>query len=281
MSIEQGPAEEESTPENRQQEIIRGLEEAVAAKDTKKIRDLMQELTDLTVPKEQGEQTEITDIAEIIERSQKVYEVLGIQTDLKENLLLPSAEQKEAIEKEGYTLAVIIDGRISRKDIIDKTTAHFKEKYKSTGVYWGEQGKKDVNKTEQTKKSKRPQQPYLIYLKPDQEVREAHPETMGKTFVDCQTILDQKNQENPELNLCGQTLEEYLIAQAQIDISQGEHLEKQSWTWLLEEQVKERGESVRCLVADWSGDRVRVDSSDSSDSPGGWGARFAAVPKIA
>ncbi|HLB95440.1 MAG TPA: hypothetical protein VJK26_00880, partial [Patescibacteria group bacterium] len=103
---------------------------------------------------------------------------------------------------------------------------------------------------------------------------------MGKTFPQYQEILDQKNTQNPDLNLKGLTMEECLLVEVAADL-EGFHFESQTWTWLLEEQVLDKkGLPVRCLYASWYVDGVGVNSDDSSIQYSNKGARFAAVPKV-
>src|SRR3990170_1507264 len=114
MNPESGPKEEiQPDLEQKQRELVGALKEATESKDTAQIKALMQELTDITIPKEKREPAKIPDIQEIIKVSQKVYETLGFQVDLEKDyqegkLLLPVLEQKEAVEQEGYALPLVI-----------------------------------------------------------------------------------------------------------------------------------------------------------------------------
>jgi len=286
MSIEQEGqlTVEESSVEQKQRELVDALKEATESKDTAQIKALMQELTDITIPKEKREPAKIPDIQEIIKVSQKVYETLGFQVDLQRelqegNILLPPPEQKEAIDQEAMTFSFLMDPRISRQDLVSKAKTYLEDKHHSEGIYLGDQAKEDLNQTDHAQTSHRPDQPYFIYLRPEKEVRETEIE-MGKTFPQYQEILDQKNTQNPDLNLKGLTMEECLLVEVAADL-EGFHFESQTWTWLLEEQVLDKkGLPVRCLYASWYVDGVGVNSDDSSIQYSNKGARFAAVPKV-
>jgi len=266
----------------RQKSLVEQIKLARAAKDTTQLRTLFEELKRISLPKmEKGKIP-----PEVLEQSQALYDWLGIETNLQKEaqegkIVLPSAEQQEAAEKEGYSLPLIILGELPREELLARVKAKYASEFKKEGIYYWEQAKKDLSKTQTADQNPRPLQPYLIYLKP-QGLREAHLETMGETFPACQEILEQKQQANPQANLKGLTYPEYLIAEASTFKQTGKHLDENpwAWTWLLEEQVLEEGKPARCLGAGWgpgtSG--VGVGSFGASVSGSDGGARFAALP---
>ena len=271
----------------RQRDLVEQIKLARQKKDTGRLRVLMEELASISLP--QPEKGEIA--PESLEQAQSLYDWLAIEVDLPKEyqegkIVLPSPEQQEAAEKQGYTLPLIVAGGIGREELLQKVKDKFAQEFStpeqsSQGIIYGDQAQKDLSHTQQAQNSSRPPQSYLIYLPPPREVSQTQPATMGKTFSQCQEILANLQKENPELNLQGLTLEEYLLAQALVYQQDQGHLEEKTWTWLLEEQIIERGRPARCLDADWGPDarEVGVGSSGSSDADSGGGARFAAVPK--
>ena len=271
--------------EKQQAELVAQIEEAREAKDTARLVDLFGQLEAISLPpKEKGDLDQ-----ETIKQNQKLYDWLGLEVNLQQeyeqgNILLPTSEQKEAAEKEGYTLQLIIPGHLDRDQLINQIKQKYASEFNSEGIFFYSQAQQDLSSTQAIKQNPRAHQPYLILLNP-QGLRDAHPDTMNKTFPQAQKILEQENQSNPQLNLKGLTLQEALMADAQSHLSSNKHLDQDlwAWHWLLEEQVlNESGKSVRCLGAYWYPDdrRVRVDSRSSESHGGDGGARFAAVPKV-
>jgi len=278
------PEEETQERIQRQKELVRKIQKAWKAKDPPKLRTLMEELATISLP--QPEKGEI--FPEVLSQNQALYNWLGIEVDLQKEyqegrLLLPSPEQQEGAEKAGYTFPLIVLGHLPRKELLAKVREKYASEFHSQGVLYGEQAQKDLPQTEQVQHSSRPVQSYLILLKPQREVRDAHPETMGKSALQAQEILENLQKENPGLNLQGLTLEEYLLAQAFVCQENQEHLEEETWTWLLEEKVREQGNWARCLSARWNPvtSWVGVGSYGVSDADSSGGARFAAVPTFA
>ena len=229
---------------------------------------------------------------EVIEANQEMYDWLGLSVHLEEEakqnkIIIPTPEQREAAEKAGYTTSLIIPGQITRAKLIEIIGAKYGQEFNSEGLkLWG-QAETDLNKTEVAKAEAtdspiRPNQPYLIYIKPDLETNQAELDTMNKTFPECLKLLSQRNQTDPQLNLKGLTLTEYLLSQALITSQDKEkHLDTETWTWLLEEVVKDdQGQPARCLGARWysDGSRLGVGSLSASYRDSDGGARFAAVP---
>jgi|GEM_PF-5498496 len=220
----------------KQRELVEQIKLARAEKDTGKLRALFEELASISLPR--PEKGKIS--PEVLQQSQALYDWLGIEVNLQKELqegriVLPSTEQQEAAEKEGWNLPLVVAGGLRREDLPEAIQKKFAQEFKSKGVFYWDQAKKDLNQTEQVKNSPRPKQSYLIYLKPQREVREAHPETMGQSALQAQETLENLQKEKPALNLSGLALEEYLLAQALVYQQTQEHLESQTWTWLLEE----------------------------------------------
>jgi len=230
-------------------------------------------------------QTELT--PEIIAQSQKVYDFLGIDIDLSQeaeagNIALPTPEQAEEAERQGYALALII--LPDRDQIINQTKSKYAKENNSDGIYFWEE---KYNQTQAATNPPRPNQPYLAFFKPQIEVNETQVQdpnldTMNKTFPQSEAIQNQLNQKNPELNLKGLILPEYLILDIHHHLTSQQHLDKDHWSWLTEEKLlDDQGKPARCLGADWGSDdrEVGVSSGSSGFADPALGARFAAVPK--
>ncbi len=290
-------AESRLTPEQQEQveQLRQEIEELTPDLDAGKpeafsvLSERITALDELLVSPEQRqtpERAEIPTLEETIQQNQEMYDWLGIEINLQQeleqgNILLPSKEQREAAEREGYTKTLIITGSLSREQIINQVQTKYAQEFNSDGVWLSDLVRQDLNQTEQAEHSNRPNQPYLIYLKPQSEVSDAHPETMGKSAQECLEILNQKQKDYPNLNLKGLTLEEYLLAQAHTYQTQQKHLEEKDWSWLLEEQTKDRqGQPARCLRAGWDfrAHRLGVYSRSVSICFDFGGARFAALP---
>ena len=249
----------------------------------------------------EGEPGEIS--SETLKANQEMYDFLGIEVNLQEecekgNILTPSPEQKEAAREEGYTLELIVLGNMPREEVLGKVNQTFAQEFEPAdgkGVWYSNRAETDKTKTEAAQTPSRPTKPYLMLLKPQTEISEAHPETINKTFPACLEILKEENQKNPSLKLKGLMLSEYLFAQTLVyhedkkrnpqttkeaKSQTNAHLEKNTWTWLLEESIVERGQPTRCLIARWGpvNRQVLVDSDEVQDSSSDEGARFAAVP---
>ena len=254
------------------------------------------------------------DIDVIVENNQKMFTALGLinpdtnqpydlnQEYTQGNILFPSQEQQESAKQLGHTQALIIPGNIPTSTIKDLfETGKYKQEFQSDVIYLSDQAKTDWQNTTSAKSEQltqqnqsnpsptRPNQLYLIYTKPDILVQDAHPETAGLSAKDCQDILTQHQQENPELNLKGLTLKEYCLLDALTFTLSQKHLEGlhpdsniYQWSWLLEETVIDpiTNQPVRCLCALWDPvtRRLGVGSDRLAFSSSFSGARFAAVP---
>jgi hypothetical protein len=280
---------------------IRTLEKAGQAEQALVLyRQLEQELSLLQrkqqekQQQERGETIEIS--AEVIEENQTMYDKLGLkingspinlEQELRAgNILLPAKEQKELAAQEGLTQLLIVPGQIKREDFLKYFKgSNYQTDFNSTDLRIFEPAPEDLTKTQAIENPQRPKQFYAILVSPQISCQIAHPETQGQSAKKCMDILAQKQNANPDLNLAGLTLEEYLLLDCLIYLkdNQKQHLEPRTWCWLLEEKVMEANDIARCLDARWClGDRsVGVNSPDSSDSGSGRGARFAAVSAAA
>jgi len=224
--------------------------------------------------------------AEVLEQSQKVYDfifgegVYNLQElyDKGEIIGLDKSQQ-EAIESEKdetqkYGLELVMSGGIPRADFLQAFKEKYASEFSTEGVYYWDQAQKDINQTEATLNPDRPTSFYTVALKPQGEVNDAHLETMNKTPEQAEAILQQKQAENPDLNLKGLILPEYLLLDAHHFLDTGKHLDEKHWSYLLGEKVTG---TERALSAGWrSGSRwVGVSSPSGADSADG--SRFAAV----
>ena len=249
---------------------------------------------------------EPTLLQEIITTNQEVFNSLGIKEspdntgnliDLEHelvqgNILLPTQEEHETRINAGYTVPIIIPGHITRKSIIaifqdPQTYLNLNKQQTNTDnpIFIYDQAQKDLPNTSSQINKTRPQQLYLTYFKPGQEISSAHPATEAKSAEECLNILEQERQSNPELNLHGLTLEEYLTLQAYIKQTTNQYLDQKTRCWLPEDTVpdpdSQATQPARCLRSDWrSGARGLIVSSrsfDNSDPENG--SRFQAMPK--
>jgi hypothetical protein len=224
---------------------------------------------------------------EVIQANQRAYDWLKLDINLQQELkagkiILPSREQYEVAQEKGYTTALIIPGQISRAELIETISTRYGQEPDLNEIHFWEQAKTDLNNTEAVNNPTKPNQLYLVHIKPEPEVDQAEPDTMGKTFPQCLELLDQRNQLDPSLKLKGLTLTEYFFSQALVTSQDSQqHLDTTTWIWLLGEVVKDdQGQFARCLSAGWGPGAarlvVRSHSASGHDSRGG--ARFAAVP---
>ena len=243
-------------------------------------------------------------ISGILECNQKIYDFLGLtnpdgtKIDLdqelsSDNILFPTPEQQEQAEELGYTLALILPGKLDRQTVLNTITQKYASEFSkpndpSMGLKLFSPADKDLNATvsvlsKQTPNPVRPNSFYLIYLKPDLNCQTAHPETTGKSAQDCQKELDKLKQQNPDLNLKGLTLEEYLLLDIYHYTTTQQHLDSSTWSWLLEDTFNDpnTNQLMRCLYSCWAlVDRwLNVGSDSVSYAGSGGGARFACLPK--
>lgn len=257
---------------------------------------LSQELVGLTISES------YKGIEKIIEQSQAVYDFFDLEVNLKAEFragninLLTRKEQREA-ERHGYTESLIVPDHL-RDQVIQAVQEKFKKTFDSGGLYnYAEADIKitDPAKAQTTQSSKYHQ----IRLKPDQEVKNAHPETMKQSVKDLLQHLKEENAkpENQDFQRRGLNLPEYLLLQTKYYLQEQQvgHLQNPqavarlmdngelNWTWLLEEVVRDPNnqQPTRCLGAGWDPDPrlVLVGSNDVSDAYSRRGARFAVVPK--
>jgi len=235
---------------------------------------------------------------EVLELNQRTFDFLGIERDVvKEyvvcNIAVPTPEQTAEALRQGYTIPVIVDGSIRRKRYIRRAQKAFAEEYGSSGIYWDYwQTAADISRTQVAQHSNRPDQLYLIYLKPDQECDDAHPDTIDKNFRQCQEVLAQEREQNPSLDLRGLTLQEYIMRQAvefqrrKANIDPGKRfdpIDSSHRTWLLEEaiSVPDFRRPTRCLFAYWDcyKRKIEVHSAGTGKHIYNLGARFAVLPE--
>jgi len=229
--------------------------------------------------------------------SQTMYDQLGLKINgspinleqelSQKNILFPAKEQQELAEKEGLTQILIIPGQIKRQDFLKYFKGeNYQNNFDCNDLHIIDPAPKDLTKSEAIKNPKRPKQFYAILVSPQISCHTAHPETQGQPAQQCMDILTQKQTINPNLNLTGLTLEEYLLLDCLIYLkdNQKQHLEPKTWCWLLEEGVLENNSLARCLGAAFYPDARSVevdgvDSGDFSNSSSADGARFAAVSR--
>src|SRR4030042_831287 len=223
--------------------------------------------------------------AEVLERSQKVYDFIfgegsyNLQESYDSGQIIGlSKDQQETIETqaetEKYALELIMPGGIQRDEFLQAFKAKYAAEFSSQGLYQSHKAKTDLGQTEAVLNPDRPTSFYTVALKPQQEVSDAHPETMNKNPEQAEAILQQKQTETPNLNLKGMTLPEYLFLDTDHFLKTGKHLDEDHWSYLLGEKVTG---TRRALRADWHFDDRRVYVNSNSDANSHIGSRFVAV----
>jgi hypothetical protein len=219
-------------------------------------------------------------LKEALETSQSLYDELGIDVNLQEQLkqgkiLLPTSEQIKQAEQLELTKTLIIPAGVSQSQIIEAVEAKYQEL--GNGTYFSDEAKTHLAEPKVKQRHQRiPEQGHFLLTNPAREVSEAHPETMNKTPSQILDQIKNLNQENPKANIRGLALAEYLLLQAQtsLETDNQEHLEQRAYSWLTEELNTNQD---RCLDAYW-GDRPGVYSSAVGLHDSDRGARLAAVP---
>ena len=117
--------------------------------------------------------------------------------------------------------------------------------------------------------------------KPQLNIRDAHPETMMKSFQECQKILKKLNHTNPNINLKGYNLLEYLMFQKQIFYQRKRHPDTEVSSWLLEEKIVDEEGKIEYSIADYQSfsSMVELIPRKISFSAPLLGCRFIIVPK--
>src|SRR3990167_1890994 len=133
---------------------------------------------------------------------QEIFKLLGINLDIDKEISkgvvdLPDENQLKAASKNGYNFSVFIPGQLPREEIIKKVQAYLSNSILGAINFYTQ----DHLYSKAVLKPSRPKNIYQILLKPQKEVSEAHPQTVGKNFDQCQEILVQTNQKDPTLNL--------------------------------------------------------------------------------
>jgi len=193
-------------------------------------------------------------------------------------IILPTKEQGREAKREGLTNVRFFPGSIPRDEFLKAFEEKYKTEFSTVGVSYGDQAKKDINKTQAVLNPNRPQQSYVFLTSPKTEVNDAQlpttETTMNKTPEQAQAILKKKQTDSPNLNLKGLTLPEYLFLEVCQYQQDGKHLDAQYWSYLLEERVPD---TLRALRASWIPDVRYVRVNSPGDAGSGRGSRFAAV----
>lgn len=233
----------------------------------------------------------------IIEQSQAVFDFLDLNVDLQAEyqngkIVLPAYKEQRAAERRGYTESLIVPAHL-RNRIIQKVQEKFHQTFGSEGIHiCAEKATKATDPAKQS--SNQPNQYHLIMLKPQQNIKDAYPETMNQTVQELLQYLSKENAkpENQNFQRRGLNLPEYLLLQTKYFLQEqraghirnprydGSLMDRVGSTWLLEEVIRD-SYSLTCLHAGWDkvihGVKVYIDYA--SVYSGQKGARFAVVPK--
>lgn len=216
-----------------------------------------------------------------MDTGQDVLNLLGLKFDLEQemslgNFFMPDKKQQEAAEINGYTFPVVIPGKIPRAELLKKIQAFLFNSFFGSLNYYTE----DYRYTAVTLKPSRPKSCYQIYLKPQKEVNEAHPQTAGQTVDESIKSLEKANQLDSALNLKGLTLEEYLIAQVTMFHLKRDWFETTTTSWLLEEQIDTKDNPKSCLRAYFRVKAIGIGACPQKSHRPKRGARFAVLPNF-
>ena len=283
----------------------------LSSEDTAALIDAANRVQELQRREEQGELS-----PDIMQSNQEVYKFLGLtyddgrtidlQEELKQGNIqnIPSPEQKERAEQEGYTLGILTPEGL-RDEIQKQFKSKFASIFSSQGFYDYTNGQ-DINQTEHFKNdNQKTGKFFFAMIKLDKETKDIQPKTTDLTFPEIEEILQKHNQDpaNRDFQLQGLTIEQYLLfitryyldhqqeiqneikSRSQQGIAQDKMKittmpDTESWCFLLKEIIESSDpEKRRCLSADWypGGRRVNVLSNDVSHRDPEYGARFAAV----
>ncbi len=268
--------------------------ESLASSESAPGTDLDRETLDQIITTNQEVYTSL----QIKENPDNTGNLINLEHELKQgNILLPSQEEHEVRTEAGY-IPIIIPGHLTREaitsifeDLLDRQTYSKRDKQQNQleldiVFLIGSQAREDLLKTNSQINKTRPQQLYLTYFKPDQDIYTAHRATVSNLAEECLNILEQERQSNPELNLQGLTLEEYLTLQAYIKQTTNQYVDRLTSCWLLEDTVPDPDpkatKPARCLRLGWSSDDFHAYLSVSSgffDSRHSAGSRFQAMPE--
>lgn len=231
---------------------------------------------------------------EMIQEHQEVYDFLGFKVDLqaeseKGNILLPSEEQQEEAQKQGYTLALIVSPESQRESFIETVKNRFKEEFveegkEALGVFTWREADVYFPETKAAREYTSQSNFSLILLKPDAETIQAYPDTAEKSHPECTEILKEEQTKNPQLNLKGLTFNRYLYLQAYRYVHDRAHPDTESISWLLEEKYLGSDQTEFCFNARWTHPEnkwtgVTVDWEGPRSRHWKLGARFCIFPK--
>lgn len=269
------PNQEPSSPDQL-------VDQAVASFEAKNYDALDEYL--LKLGQELGVELE-TKYDEALKSSQKVVDfIFGEgkvnlkQEYLEGRIILPQPDQERQAKKEKLSMAVIFPGGISRDEFLTAFKTKYTSEFNSQGVYYWGEAVNDLNQTKAVQDPDRPNQPYLMLVSPQTEVDEAQlpnlETTINKTPEQAEQILNQKQTQNPELNLKGMTLPEYLFLDCAHYLKTGKHLDENHYSYLLGEKVPT---TQRALDAIWLSVGRKVSVGSVSDANDFRGSRFVAV----
>lgn len=226
-----------------------------------------------------------------IEKNQQMYDWLFAGSEyegklnlrheyIQGNIHALTEEEMTLAREQGLTEMLIVPGQISRDKVIDLSN----QKYATIRYDEGQgqemlleyRAQRELSQTLAAQEDSRPRSFYMLALRPGLEIIEAHPESFGLGFTPgwLLTKLQEAQEANPQLNLRGLTLPEYLLFDAYQFCRYQHHLNEQSQEYLLAEIIPN---TIKALAAEWSiGDR-RVKVASNSFSGSTVGARFVAV----
>lgn len=219
---------------------------------------------------------------ETIERNQKAYDFFFYDSVYRQSLkkayeneevLLPSLKELILARKKGYTETIIIPGQFPRTTFLNISKSVYNDYLDSaSGIDFSAYHDEVYSESKEAKESLRPEQFYVIFVKPEPDVIDAHPETLNKSLLELQRILVE-SQRSTELNLQGMSLPEYIYLDSYQFLNNGSHLDgKNSKSYLLAELLP----NERALYAHHIGG-IRVIANFSAESIRG--ARFVVIPK--
>lgn len=257
---------------------------------------------------------ELPTIEEIITKNQAIYDFLEIGVDLNKeyddnHIVIPTDEERAEAGKLGYPLELIIPMHL-RDQILTQAEEKLRGIYLSCGVrFRGDQIYRDIQKTDAAIKSKFLTLPkfYAIMLKPDQDVKDAHPQTVINPHVthllmdvreqwkqlkspnELTELLNNLQQGDPNIHFRGLNLPEYLLAQICFYLQtrkQGnerpELVDPENRTLLLEEVIRNReNQPLKYLLVGWDkyDQAVAMRSLKAVEPQPYMGIRFGIVPK--
>ena len=217
----------------------------------------------------------------ILERSQALYNFLNLKVDLKSELdqeliELPTRELIESAPQLNLDDIIIVSSQVSREELIQAVDEKLKSQGVEQGLFLSDQARQDLNQT--LASQDRPAKGYFLFFSSNLDCRQSLPQSKGKSAKDIiNQLIPQLRQEQPNLNLRGLRLEEYLLIDSLANQERNQHLDSNSYCWLTEELIPARqGNETLCLLARWHGS-LGVHSLLVSGVHPEDGARLAAV----